>query len=930
MKRLSLGVLFFLGCAHAPPAPAPSTETPSPAPRSLEPREGEVHLGALRQLTFGGENAEAYWAFSGNSLTFQARHEGQQCDRIYWLDARTGATRPISNGEGVTTCAYALPGDNEVVYASTHEAGAACPPKPDMRQGYVWPLYAGYDIYKTRADGSEPRPLTRTPGYDAEATVCPKDGSMVFTSVRDGDLELYRMDANGENVKRLTFSPGYDGGAFFSPDCKRIVWRASRPAPGKELEDYQALLAQGLVRPTKLELYVADADGSNPTQITYLNVASFAPSWHPTRERILFSTNYPDARGREFDIWAVNVDGSGLERITTAPGFDGFPLFSPDGKQLAFSSNRETAPGRQDTNVFIAEWNDAPAGQAVALPADRVMQDVRFLAAPERGGRGVNTPGLEQATRFLEERFQQLGLVPAGDNGTFRQRFAITTDLKAGTGTALELGSLRAKDDAFRPAGFSADGEVSGEVVLAGHGIRAKDLGVDDYAGLQVKGKIVVVRRFVPDVPAFSTSEVQRRHGDLRHKAWVAKEAGARALVVVDWPTTEPGAQGTPSEAALPPLRPEGAQDAGLPVVFVRRAGFEPVLKDLASRKKVRGRVAVHLDKVRSDTWNVVGKLPAATSGASAGAGVVVVGAHYDHLGEGGHGSLAPDSREAHLGADDNASGVAGLLEAARRLTEKREGLKRDVYFTAFSGEELGVLGSTAWTRTPPAGLAMKDVAAMINLDMVGRLRDNRLSVLGVESGQEWRDLIAPACAQARVRCEGSGDGYGPSDHTPFYAAGVPVLHFFTGAHSDYHKPTDSAARINGAGIAQVGLIVAEVAAEVSARAARVTYRQVPAPTPAGDMRSFNASLGTVPDYAPPEGTRGVLLAGVRPGGGAEQGGMKRGDVLVRLGTHDVGSVEDLMYALNASKPGETVSAVVVREGKEVKLSVTFQESKRR
>ncbi|MET0403946.1 MAG: M28 family peptidase, partial [Cystobacter sp.] len=222
------------------------------------------------------------------------------------------------------------------------------------------------------------------------------------------------------------------------------------------------------------------------------------------------------------------------------------------------------------------------------------------------------------------------------------------------------------------------------------------------------------------------------------------------------------------------------------------------------------------------------------------------------------------------------------------------------------------------------------DVAAMINLDMVGRLRDNRLSVLGVESGQEWRDLIAPACAQARVRCEGSGDGYGPSDHTPFYAAGVPVLHFFTGAHSDYHKPTDSAARINGAGIAQVGLIVAEVAAEVSARAARVTYRQVPAPTPAGDMRSFNASLGTVPDYAPPEGTRGVLLAGVRPGGGAEQGGMKRGDVLVRLGTHDVGSVEDLMYALNASKPGETVSAVVVREGKEVKLSVTFQESKRR
>ena len=182
----------------------------------------------------------------------------------------------------------------------------------------------------------------------------PKDGAIVFTSVRDGDLELYRMDADGQNVKRLTHTPGYDGGAFFSPDCSRIVWRASRPAPGKELEDYQSLLAQGLVRPTKLELYVADADGANATQVTYLDAASFAPAWHPTLPRLLFSTNHGDPKGREFDIWAVNVDGSGLERLTTAPGFDGFPLFSPDGKQLAFSSNRATAAGRHDTNVSVS------------------------------------------------------------------------------------------------------------------------------------------------------------------------------------------------------------------------------------------------------------------------------------------------------------------------------------------------------------------------------------------------------------------------------------------------------------------------------------------------------------------------------------------------------------------------------------------------
>ena len=467
MKRLSLGFLLVLGCAHPPPAPTPGAPS-TPAPRVLAPHAGEAHWGELRQLTFGGENAEAYWAFSSDALTYQARHEGEGCDRIYWLDARTGASRPISSGQGATTCAYALPpADQEVIYSSTHEGGAACPPRPDMSLGYVWALYDTYDIYKASADGTNVRPLTREKGYDAEATVCPRDGSIVFTSVRDGDLELYRMDADGGNVKRLTSTPGYDGGAFFSPDCSKIVWRASRPAPGKELEDYQGLLARGLVRPTKLELYVADADGANARQVTYLNAASFAPSWHPTRPRLLFSSNHGDPKGREFDIWAINTDGTDLERITTAPGFDGFPLFSPDGKRVVFSSNRATPPGQHDTNVFIAEWKEGPKdgpkdgakqGAAEPRPADRVLEDVRFLAAPEQGGRGVDTPGLEHAAAWLERRFTALGLEPAGEGGTYRQRFSVVTGLTAASGTQLELGGVRAKDDAFVPLGFSGEG----------------------------------------------------------------------------------------------------------------------------------------------------------------------------------------------------------------------------------------------------------------------------------------------------------------------------------------------------------------------------------------------------------------------------------------------------------------------------------------
>src|SRR4051794_16842865 len=324
------------GCSHN--APPPRQDPPVHPAVSAVARPDEAHLADLRQLTFGGENAEAYWSFDGSQLILQARGAGAGCDRIFRMQVaeRRPTPWPVSNGEGATTCSYFMPGDREAIYASTQLGGPACPPRPDHSQGYVWALYPSYDIFRAKLDGSGMVRLTDTPGYDAEGTVCEKDGSIVFTSVRDGDIDLYRMDADGKNVKRLTHTMGYDGGAFFNADCTKIVWRASRPV-GKELEDYKRLLAERLVRPTKLELYVANADGTEPVQITYLNAASFAPFWHPSQKRILFSSNYGDSKGREFDIWAVNIDGTHLERITAAKGFDGFPMFSPDGKRLAFS-----------------------------------------------------------------------------------------------------------------------------------------------------------------------------------------------------------------------------------------------------------------------------------------------------------------------------------------------------------------------------------------------------------------------------------------------------------------------------------------------------------------------------------------------------------------------------------------------------------------
>jgi Tol biopolymer transport system component len=925
MKRC-LPLLALISCA-TPWNTGPASEPPAAPSATLLPEE--TRLADLRQLTFGGENAEAYWSFDGKQLSFQARRGDMACDRIFRMTVDPIAEAQVSSGKGATTCAHFLPGDQELIFASTHLGGDACPPKPDRSMGYVWAIYDTYDIFKVRADGSGLTRLTESPGYDAEGTVCAKDGSIVFTSVRDGDLELYRMDKDGKNVRRLTHTPGYDGGAFFSADCSKIVWRASRPRPGKELEDYKALLARGLVRPSKLELFVANADGSEARQITWLDAASFAPFFHPSGKRILFSTNYGDPKGREFDIWAVNVDGSNLERITYAPGFDGFPMFSPDGRWLVFSSNRATAPGQGDTNVFLARWVEERSPRAAAeAAADRVAKDVAFLAAPEREGRGIGTAGLEAAGSHIESRFQSLGLHPAGDGGSFRQAFPVTTAVKIGPKTQVKLGGAVLPSDAYTVLGFSAQSVARGPLVLAGYGIVEPSLGVDDYAKLDVKGKIAVVRRFVPEAAPFSENEKQRRYGDLRYKAWTARERGAKGLVVVDWPAPpSPPVKDwkMAPEAMLPAPTPEGAGDVGIPVVVVKRAVLEPHLARLAEGKRVDARLEVQLEFEKHDAFNVAGMLEAGEGKLS---GAIVIGAHYDHLGYGGRYSLAPDKSVPHVGADDNASGVAALLEIARHLAASRAQLKRDVVFVAFSGEETGILGSTYFTRVR-GDAGMEQITAMLNLDMVGRLRANTLSVLGAESAEEWGPLIAAACEQARVDCASSGDGYGPSDHSPFYAAGVPVLHFFTGAHSDYHKPSDTPDGINAAGTAQVAGIVSAVALGLGERST-LTYRKVPSPTPRGDLRSFNASLGTVPDYAgPPGGQRGMLLAAVRAGGAAEQAGMQRGDILVRLGTHPIGSVEELMFVLNASKPGETLTAVVIRDGKELQLEVTFQESKR-
>ena len=359
-RQVPLALLAAVSLAGCGEAPVQKKEpAPVAGPAVFEPHSGESHLGELRKLTSGGENAEAYFSFSGDSLIFQSTRPPYECDQIFSVSIAGGPSALVSSGLGRTTCAYFLPGDEQVIYSSTHLGGDACPPPADHSQGYVWALYPSYDVFRRDASGGETHRLTDTPGYDAEATVSPQGDRIVFTSMRDGDLDIYSMALDGGDVLRLTNELGYDGGPFFSPDGSKIVYRAYHPQDAEEAAEYRRLLDQNLIRPSQLDIWVMDADGANKKKVTDLGAASFAPFFHPSGEKIIFSSNHHDEspERREFDLFLVGVDGEGLEQVTFTPEFDGFPMFSPDGEWLVFASNRHHDAPRE-TNIFVTRWRD--------------------------------------------------------------------------------------------------------------------------------------------------------------------------------------------------------------------------------------------------------------------------------------------------------------------------------------------------------------------------------------------------------------------------------------------------------------------------------------------------------------------------------------------------------------------------------------------
>ncbi len=802
MKNISplcsfIFAFFFLACS----AQIKPTSSGDPKLR----HENEAYLANIRQLTYGGTNAEAYWSQSGSWLTYQHKGKEDKCDQIYALSADGKQNFRISSGKGRTTCSYFFNDDARILYSSTHAAGPECPPDPDHSKGYVWPVYPIYRYYSVKFMGKEVADesqngkdlLPMEPGapnsYNAEMTTC-KDNA-IFTSDRDGDIELYaaKIDSLGtlKDVKRLTHAVGYDGGAYYSNDCKKIVWRANRPKDAKEKEAYQALLKQHLVKPAQVELWVSDADGKNAFQVTRNGMANFAPYFTPDAKRILFSSNLGDQeQRRQFDIYIMDVSGARLEKVTQTGGFNSFPMLSPDGKYLAFSSSRNALMPREN-NVFIADWIDqAPRAISANSDAavDRFQAMVETLSQPDLKGRGLETPGAAHAETLVAGWMRDAGLTPI----------------------AKSFPQLKGASDSFQTVSTLVDGK------------------------------------------------------------------------------------------------------------------------------------AVTSHNVISTYGNGCGKKPS-----------ILIGAHLDHLGMGAANSLNDTKKGLHPGADDNASGVAALLEVARNLKQfalidSSRAIENGCWiFAAFTAEESGVVGSTQLANS------LKELSqlpkAMLNMDMVGRLRNNSLLVFGSASAKEWASLLNRNCETAGLTCGGGGDGYGPSDHMPFFAAGVPVLHFFTGPHEDYHRSSDTAEKINSTGGVHVAQLVANVAVDAS-RISKFNYIKAgPAPMMGrlamNKRNSKGAYLGTIPNYgtmasahgvaeAGAKGTEGgVPLMGVRSGSPADKAGLKEGDILTGIVTtansengpakirREIKNLEGYMNILMDLEPGQPIEMEVLREGKPLLMS---------
>jgi Tol biopolymer transport system component len=910
----------------------------------------------VRQLIFEGKRSgEGYFSRDGKALIFQSEREAENpFYQIYILNFESGDVHRVSPSIGKTTCGFFRPGSDEVLFASTHlDPQGVAKQKAEFefrasgkQRRYSWDYDEHMDIFSARRDGSSARRLTSAAGYDAEGAYSPDGSKIVFCSIRDAyptnklsDAErkrfgadpsyfgeIYIMNADGSGQTRLTRSPGYDGGPFFSPDGKRIVWRRF---------DESGTIA---------DVFTMNVDGTDVRQVTKFESMSWAPYYHPSGKYIIFTSN--KLGFSNFELHMVDVDGrSAPVRVTFTDGFDGLPVFSPDGKKLCWTSGR-TSDGK--SQLFIADWNReaalaaikssnmAPAKFTAEIREPDLRGQVEFLAADALEGRMTGTRGAQVAAEFIADELKRAGLKPLSND--WYQPFQFTSGVKVLTNENRLVVQAGGKANTFevekdfRPLSFTDNGSVEGGVVFAGYGlvVPGKD-GYDSYAGVDVSNKVVLALRYVPEAVDAKRRQDLNRYAGLRYKAMNARERGAKAILFVTGPSSPNAgelvglsfdsssagsgilAMSVSSNVARALLASQGKALAEL------QTGLDsenPHAQGAFEISNVTVRVSAAVEQIRKTDRNVLGILPG-RSGK-----YVVIGAHYDHLGYGESGAMgrAGEEHAIHNGADDNASGVAAVLELAAALANDGDKLEHGVIFAFWSGEEIGLIGSSHFAEHPP--VALSNVIAYINFDMVGRLRENKLMVQGLGSSGEWRRLLEKLNVVAGFNLVLQDDPYLPTDVTAFYPRGVPVLSLFTGSHDDYHRPTDDPPKLDYAGLERITRFSKRLIDELATAKITPSYVKIERSTaPAGSRENLRAYLGTIPDYATE--VAGVKLSGVRGGSPAEKAGLKGGDVIVEFAGQKIKNIYDYTYALDAVQIGQPVEVVVQREDKAVRVSVT-------
>lgn len=959
VRALSMVSFMILGSCQFKAKDA--QKDPVAGTKGLFVSEPHALLSEGRQLTFvGPKSGEGYFSPDGKKMIFQSEREpGNPFYQMYILDLASGDTTRVSPGHGKTTCGWIHPSMKKVLYSSTHldpltkqkTSEEFESRKKAVKARYSWSFDDNYDIFSSDLQGKNIRRLTKEKGYDAEASYSPDGQWIAFASNREAYqraltpeekklfeqdasymMDIYIMKADGSGVKRLTSTLGYDGGPFFSADGKKITWRRFSPSG------------------STAEIFTMNVDGTEQKQITQLKSMSWAPFFHPSGDYIIFGSSVLGYSN--FELFIVDTQGRQAPvRVSFDDGFDGLPVFTPDGNSLSWTHRNE----KGESQIMMAAWDDALARKMLKLPAqdpasgtlkpeikpEDVKKWVYYLSSAEFEGRSTGSAQEKIYTEKLVQLLKSWGLRGAAPDGSFTQSFEFTSGVELGPQNALEIvGSYKEKyslSQDFEPISFSKSGEFrEAPVVFVGYGIKAaasdKEPEYNSYKGLDVKGKWVLLLNDLPqDVPA-TRRHYLNTYSRLQHKVTVAKNEGAVGVLVANPPVGglkdnfgKVKFEGALSESSLAVLRVSSL----VATKWLRYAGYDlTVLQKQLDQGGVSDSIVipsayvkarVDLTFKKSQGINVIAALP--TNKKSG----ILIGAHGDHLGYGRTGSSlarGEDIGKFHLGADDNASGVAGVMELAHYYSQvlktSPNRIQKNMYFAIWSGEELGNLGSSHFV----SDVKRLRLQSYLNMDMIGRLKE-RLYVQGLGSADNWTPLLEEVGVRTAVPMALQEDPHLPTDSLSFYMAGIPTVNFFTGAHADYHTPRDTADLINYEGVVKV-LSVVEALTNliVDTNVTLLNYVKVASGQNKMEGRNFRVYLGTIPDYSQ-EGVKGVRITGASKDSPAEKAGLKEKDVIVEMSGVKIENLYDYVYSLQSVKPNLETSIKVLRQGSVLDLKIT-------